>query len=217
MTTNKQNLLDKIKSFYKNNKKASIVILVVVIWLLLGIITVALIGSGNNDSNNNYSDSSYDENYICNNLLSRGDKDSFHSPNYMIDGKVCSEIGYEWTDEAEAIYQKNRVEVDNTDTPSNKSGEQNDNQPAQNAEDSFNDALRKCTVMEAADIHTTGIGAKSNNVFNDGRDTCNSMFNNVYGGDEAMFISDVKIDWDSKKDMQIDGKDLTYYLSILGW
>ena len=31
----------------------------------------------------------------------------------MIDNKVCSELGYEWTDEAEAIYQKNKAEEAN--------------------------------------------------------------------------------------------------------
>jgi hypothetical protein len=129
MTTNKQNLLDKTKGFYKNNKKVSIIILVVIAWMLLGLITVALIGSSSNDSDNNYSDISYDESYVCNDLLSRGDKDSFHSPSYMIDGKICSEIGYEWTDEAEATYQKNEAEKANNSTSSDNSPVQAPVQP----------------------------------------------------------------------------------------
>ena len=40
----------------------------------------------------------------------------------------------------------------------------------------YMDALRKCTVMEAADIYTTGIGKKSDNVFNDAKVTCESFY-----------------------------------------
>lgn len=80
------------------------------------------------------------------------------------------------------------------------------------------DALRKCTVMEAADIHTTGFGAKSGNAFNDGLDTCSNYFlPDVYKGDEAVFIADVNTDWNTRNGETIDGKNLEYYVGILGW
>jgi hypothetical protein len=83
--------------------------------------------------------------------------------------------------------------------------------------DPFMDAMRKCAVMEAYDINTTGIGAKTDNAFNDGRKFCELLFNDVYKNDRDSFISDVATDWNTKKSKQVDGKDLTYYLSILGW
>lgn len=82
---------------------------------------------------------------------------------------------------------------------------------------SYTDALRKCTVMEAFDIHTTGIGAKTDNAFNDGRETCEWMFKSVYKGDEKDFIKTVGIDWEDRKSEQIDGESMPYYLGILGW
>ena len=81
-------------------------------------------------------------------------------------------------------------------------------------ERSYLDALRKCTVMEAADIYTTGIGKKSDNVFNDGRDTCNTWYSQ-WGEDD--FFEAVYIDWENRKTEEIDGQPLTYYLTILGW
>ena len=82
---------------------------------------------------------------------------------------------------------------------------------------SYTDALRKCTVMEAFDIHTTGIGAKTDNAFNDGRETCEWMFESVYKGNEKDFIKTVGIDWEDRKSEQIDGESMPYYLGILGW
>lgn len=82
---------------------------------------------------------------------------------------------------------------------------------------SYTDALRKCTVMEAFDINTTGIGAKTDNAFNDGRETCEWMFKSVYKSDEKDFIETVSIDWEDRKSEQIDGEAMPYYLSILGW
>ena len=76
------------------------------------------------------------------------------------------------------------------------------------------DALRKCSVMEAADIYTTGIGKKSDNVFNDGRASCESWYQQ-WG--EKEFISIVEEDWKSRQNEQIEGKPLSYYLDILGW
>ena len=76
------------------------------------------------------------------------------------------------------------------------------------------DALRKCSVMEAADIYTTGIGQKTDNVFNDGRAACEIM-RDSFG--ETEFIDSVDTDWEDRKDELIDGKPLSYYLGILGW
>ena len=76
------------------------------------------------------------------------------------------------------------------------------------------DALRKCSVMEAADIYTTGIGQKTDNVFNDGRATCETM-RDSFG--ESEFIEIIDTDWENRKSELIDGKPLSYYLGILGW
>lgn len=79
------------------------------------------------------------------------------------------------------------------------------------------DTMRKCTVMEAADIYTTGYGAKSDNVFNDARDTCYNFLKYTYHSNNYEFDKAVDIDWKHRKSEQVDGKDLEYYLSILGW
>lgn len=81
-------------------------------------------------------------------------------------------------------------------------------------EHSYLDALRKCTVMEAADIYTTGIGQKSDNAFNDARATCDSWYSD-WGEDD--FFDAVYTDWKNRKTEQVDGKPLTHYLDILGW
>ncbi len=88
--------------------------------------------------------------------------------------------------------------------------EKNNNKSKSN----YMDALRKCTVMEAADIYTTGVGKKSDNVFNDGRETCESFYKQ-WG--EKDFIDTVNADWESRQNEQIDGKPLTHYLDVLGW
>lgn len=74
--------------------------------------------------------------------------------------------------------------------------------------------LRKCAVMEAADIYTTGVGKKSDNVFNDGREACEDLKKQL--GD-ANFGEVVNADWANRKDEQIDGKPLEHYLTILDW
>ena len=85
---------------------------------------------------------------------------------------------------------------------------------SQNEKNNYMDALRKCSVMEAADIYTTGVGKKSDNVFNDGRKTCESFYQQL---GEKDFIDTVNEDWDNRKNEQIDGKPLSHYLDILGW
>ncbi len=87
------------------------------------------------------------------------------------------------------------------------------------SDDDYMNALRKCTVMEAADIYNNSnrIGAKSNNVFNNARKHCESIVSKVYKHDEKTFISDVNIDWSTRKNEVIEGKYLTHYLNVLGW
>lgn len=76
------------------------------------------------------------------------------------------------------------------------------------------DALRKCTVMEAADIYTTGIGGNPNTAFEDAKATCDGWYSKWGQKD---FYDAVYTDWEDRKNETIDGKDLSYYLSILGW
>ena len=70
--------------------------------------------------------------------------------------------------------------ADDTNTTENTSVDvantQSEQAPSVTEEHSYIDALRKCTVMEAADIYTTGIGKKSDNVFNDARVTCDGWY-----------------------------------------
>lgn len=75
-------------------------------------------------------------------------------------------------------------------------------------------AMKKCMVMEGADIYNTGIGKKSNNVFDDARETCNGWYND-WGEDE--FYSAVNEDWSNRQNEEIDGKPLTYYIEILNF
>lgn len=76
---------------------------------------------------------------------------------------------------------------------------------------SYEEALDRCTVMEAADLYKTGSNAE--NVFDEGRRTCNTMAKSYDNTDE--FISDVEADWKNRKDEQIDGHDLEYHLQII--
>jgi LAS superfamily LD-carboxypeptidase LdcB len=102
-----------------------------------------------------------------------------------------------------------------TNTENNKEQEQTTNTEEQkNNNYEYMDALRKCSVMEAADIYTTGVGKKSDNVFNDGRETCESWYKQ-WG--EKDFLEAVNEDWKNRQNEEIDGKPLSYYLDILGW
>ena len=76
---------------------------------------------------------------------------------------------------------------------------------------SYEEALDRCTVMEAADLYKTGTSAE--NVFDEGRRTCNTMAKSYDNTNE--FISDVEADWKNRKDEQIDGHDLEYHLQII--
>lgn len=108
----------------------------------------------------------------------------------------------------------------NTSETSVSTNEEQNNTNSQNQQEttedghSYLDALRKCTVMEAADIYTTGIGKKSDNAFNDARVTCDSWYLD-WGEDD--FFDAVYTDWENRKTEQVDGQPLTYYLDVLGW
>lgn len=111
----------------------------------------------------------------------------------------------------------NNNEPSNTETEQKlEENQKNDKMKSEtNAkQNKYMDALRKCTVMEGADIYTTGIGKKSDNVFNDARVTCQSWYEQ-WG--EKEFVEIVNEDWNTRKNEKIDGKPLTYYLDILGW
>jgi hypothetical protein len=85
------------------------------------------------------------------------------------------------------------------------------------AKDLFTEAMRKCSVMEAFDIRVTGIGVETNNAFNDGRKLCESLVKETYDNNKDEFIKDIDTDWSNRSNEKIDGKDMIYYLSILGW
>lgn len=80
--------------------------------------------------------------------------------------------------------------------------------------DEKNVAMRKCTAMEAADIYTTGIGKKSDNIFEDAKNTCQAFYD---GGTSESFYEAINIDWSNRSEEMIDNKPLSYYTDKLGW
>lgn len=102
----------------------------------------------------------------------------------------------------------------NTQTNNSTNNEQSEIDTIRDNNNDYVDALRKCTVMEASDIYTTGVGQKTDNVFDDAKVTCES-FKETLG--EEDFISTVEEDWKNRQSEQIEGKPLSYYLDILGW
>ncbi len=76
------------------------------------------------------------------------------------------------------------------------------------------DLIRKCTVMEAADLYTTGGAKAGENVFDKGKETCLLWYKEW---NEKDFIEAVTEDWKNRQNEEIDGKPLSYYLDILGW
>lgn len=98
----------------------------------------------------------------------------------------------------------------------NKTSGNNDDKQVEisKTNDKYLDALRKCTVMEAADIYNTGIGRKSSNVFDDAKATCEGWYSD-WG--EKDFFDAVYTDWDNRKSETIEDKDLNHYLNVLGW
>ena len=111
--------------------------------------------------------------------------------------------------------QSNQQNENNTNSTQENSAN-NVNASASN-EEVYMESLRRCSVIEAFDIQTTGIGSKTDNAFNDGRTFCESSLNTTYDNNKDDFIKDVTTDWENRKNEQIDGKDMAYYLSILNW
>lgn len=72
--------------------------------------------------------------------------------------------------------------------------------------------LKKCTVMEASDLYSTG--NTTGNVFDKAKETCQKWYDQ-FG--EKDFIDSINEDWENRKDEQIEGKPLTEYLDILNW
>jgi len=73
------------------------------------------------------------------------------------------------------------------------------------------DALKKCTVMEGADIYATG-GQKSVNVFKDAKKTCEKMYQD-WG--EKEFTEIVNEDWNNRQYEELEGQTLSHYLEVL--
>ena len=88
------------------------------------------------------------------------------------------------------------------------------NNNAQKTDSSLLDALRKCTVMEASDLYRDGNTTAADNVFDKAKETCLSWSKQM---DEKTFIESNDADWENRKNEEIEGKTLEYFLSALGW
>ncbi|MBQ9024389.1 MAG: hypothetical protein IJ105_04130 [Bacilli bacterium] len=103
-------------------------------------------------------------------------------------------------------------------TSANNSSQNNNQQSTQNnnqtSEPAYMEYLRKCTVMEAYDIVTTGVGNKSGNAYVDAKKTCEGFYSS-FG--EKDFVDAVSTDWNSEQNNTINGKPLTECIKDLGW
>lgn len=99
----------------------------------------------------------------------------------------------------------------NQQTTQQSSTEQSNAKPSEPA---YMEYLRKCTVMEAYDIITTGVGNKSGNAYVDAKKTCEGFYSS-FG--EKDFIDAVSTDWNSEQINTINGKTLTECINDLGW
>ena len=154
--------------------------------------------------------------YIKNNYLNKRFAEIAISVRYKLseaDKALISKKQNDWKKWKENEDAKTKTESE-TKEQDQKKEEETETNTTTTEEHSYLDALRKCTVMEAADIYTTGIGKKSNNVFNDARDTCNAWYSQWGEND---FFEAAYSDWENRKNEKIDGQPLTHYLTILGW
>lgn len=104
------------------------------------------------------------------------------------------------------------IEQNNSDnTTQQPTNEESNNKPSEPA---YMEYLRKCTVMEAYDIITTGVGNKSGNAYADAKKTCEGFYSS-FG--EKDFIDAVSTDWNSEQNNTINGKPLTECIKDLGW
>lgn len=135
--------------------------------------------------------------------------------NSMVEKYDSTKKDFENEKSKSSEYIENKNNTQNNSSSKQETKEETKKESSNNtSKNNYIDALRKCSVMEAADIYTTGIGKKSDNVFNDGRASCESWYQQ-WG--EKEFISIVEEDWKNRQNEQIDGKALSYYLDILGW
>lgn len=111
--------------------------------------------------------------------------------------------------EQQTSNQDNNVENNNTNDNTTTQAT-----PTQPSEPAYMEYLRKCTVMEAYDIITTGVGNKSGNPYVDAKKTCETFYSS-FG--EKDFIDAVSTDWNSEQTNTIDGKPLTDCIKDLGW
>lgn len=102
--------------------------------------------------------------------------------------------------------------IDN-DTKNSTDKDSSSKDDSSNTGHDYMDAMRKCTVMEAADLYTTG-GQRTNNVFDEARRTCESWYQ-TWSEDD--FYESTYIDWSNRKKEKIEGETLEYYLTRLGW
>lgn len=121
------------------------------------------------------------------------------------DGSVCEK--YLIPENPSSTYRYRTSEDNNL-----SEGKEKTKETKANKTDTYMEALRKCTVMEAFDILTTG--GKSDNAFDDAKKTCESWYKQ-WG--EKDFFEAVNEDWKNKQNEQLNGKPLTEYLNTLGW
>ena len=131
--------------------------------------------------------------------------------NYMI-----KKFDYEY-----AIFTSNKdkaKEYLESKTPTENTNENNDQETAQNnskaTEPAYMDALRKCTVMEAADIDKTGSGKEGVSNFYTAKNTC-ELWYKEFG--EKEFINIVETDWKDRQNEYLGAQPLTHYLETLNW
>lgn len=188
-TSNKQNV-SRIMDFAKRHKKLSIFIAILAVSTILGAMSSIFPSSSSNSRTtaNDWKRKHYMP--ICEKAISSGEGLSANTTEYV----VCTrDLGYN-------IKSKDEEPVKTT-----------------KSDDAFTDALRKCTVMEASDIYITGIGGSRSTAFSDALKTCNSFVVDTYKNNRELFISDATTDWNDRKNEQINGRNLEYYLSTLGW
>ena len=238
-TTN-QDMLKAARKHFKKHKKNYIIGLVaygVLMILVLGF------GIGASDSSNNEAEvcmvdrirtcEKYEEDQRerCESYLENGKEADFNDKGSS--GKTCSDLGFEWVDKEKE--EEKRVEAEKAQCEAEgkrwwdkyvgcvtqEEGADRDRRSEEAfatlraEQNALDDARRKCTVMEASDINRTG-GNRST-LFETAKTTCDTMYSSVYQSDRELFISDVTIDWSSRKSERIDGNDLTYHLNNLGW
>ena len=159
----------------------------------------------------------FSESYACDNLNLKNqhykkidiEMDGDKLVSIKLDDKCIYNI-----DNSVDIYDPTTLRIKNKSKKEKKYTKEDSQNNNKSSDDSYLDALRKCTVMEAADIYATGVGNKTDNVFDDAKVTCEG-FKDMLG--EEDFISTVTDDWENRQNEQIDGKPLNYYLDILGW